>query len=155
MERPCLQLLVCYVGFEVFTVVVLKSIIFWDMTPCSPLSFNRCFGGTYRLHLQGRRNRFPLLARWFAEPISLTLKMEAISSSDTSVETQRTTRRHIPEDDTLCLYAVAISSVYATFQWKSVRGLTMTRMSSYPLPTVQRCSPRNISVEAVWHAVPG
>jgi hypothetical protein len=34
-----------YVGFEVFTAVVLKSIIFWDMTPCS------CH----------------LLARWFAE----------------------------------------------------------------------------------------
>jgi hypothetical protein len=42
-----------------------------------------------------------LVARWFAEPISSTLKMEAISSSETSVETQRTTRRHIPEDDTL------------------------------------------------------
>jgi hypothetical protein len=28
------------------------------MTPCSPLSVNRCFGGTYRLHLQGRRNKF-------------------------------------------------------------------------------------------------
>jgi hypothetical protein len=42
-----------------------------------------------------------LLARWFAEPISSTLKMEAISSSETSVDTQRTTRRHIPEDDTL------------------------------------------------------
>jgi hypothetical protein len=27
--------------------------------------------------------------------------MEAISSSETSVETRRTTRRHIPEDDTL------------------------------------------------------
>jgi hypothetical protein len=26
--------------------------------------------------------------------------MEAIYSSETSVETQRTTRRHIPEDDT-------------------------------------------------------
>jgi hypothetical protein len=25
-----------YVGFEVFTAVVLKSITFWDMTPCSP-----------------------------------------------------------------------------------------------------------------------
>jgi hypothetical protein len=25
-----------YVGFEVFTSVVLRSIIFWDMTPCSP-----------------------------------------------------------------------------------------------------------------------
>jgi hypothetical protein len=42
-----------------------------------------------------------LLARWFAEPISSTLKMEAISSSETSGTTQRTTRRHIPEDDTL------------------------------------------------------
>jgi hypothetical protein len=39
--------------------------------------------------------------RWFAEPISSTLKMEAICSSETSVETQRTTWRHIPEDDTL------------------------------------------------------
>jgi hypothetical protein len=26
-----------YTGFEVFTVVVLKSIFFWDMTPCSAL----------------------------------------------------------------------------------------------------------------------
>jgi hypothetical protein len=47
-----------YVGFEVFTAVVMKSTIFWDMTLCSPLSFNRRFGGTYRHHLQGRRNRF-------------------------------------------------------------------------------------------------
>jgi hypothetical protein len=39
------------VGFEVFTAVVMKSIIFWDMTPCSPSSSNRRFGGTYRLHL--------------------------------------------------------------------------------------------------------
>jgi hypothetical protein len=32
-----------------------KSIIvFWDITPCSPLKVNRRFGGTYRLHLQGR-----------------------------------------------------------------------------------------------------
>jgi hypothetical protein len=46
------------VGFEIFTAVVLKSTIFWDMTLCSPLSFNRRFGGTYRLHLQGRRNKF-------------------------------------------------------------------------------------------------
>jgi hypothetical protein len=43
------------VGFEVFTAVVMKSIIFLYMTPCSPLSCNRRFGGTYRLHLQGRR----------------------------------------------------------------------------------------------------
>jgi hypothetical protein len=43
------------VGFEVFTAVVLKSIFFWDMTPCSALSGTIRFGGTYRLHLQGRR----------------------------------------------------------------------------------------------------
>jgi hypothetical protein len=54
--HPAIQL--CLVGFEVFTAVVMKSIIIWDMMPCSPLSFNRRFGGTYRLHLQGRRNRF-------------------------------------------------------------------------------------------------
>jgi hypothetical protein len=42
-----------------------------------------------------------LLACWFAELISLTLNMEAICSSETSVETQRTTWRHILEDDTL------------------------------------------------------
>jgi hypothetical protein len=42
-----------------------------------------------------------LLAHWFAEHISSTLKMEAICSSEMSVETQRTTRRHIPEDDTI------------------------------------------------------
>jgi hypothetical protein len=43
------------VGFEVLTAVVMKSKIFWDITPCSPLKFNRHFGGTCRLHLQGRR----------------------------------------------------------------------------------------------------
>jgi hypothetical protein len=59
-------------------VVVMKIIIFWDTTPCSPLSF-----------------------AGFAEPVSSTLEMEAIYSSETSVETKRTTRRHIPEDDTL------------------------------------------------------
>jgi hypothetical protein len=42
-----------------------------------------------------------LPARWFAELISSTLKMEAICSSETLVETLWTTRRHIPEDATL------------------------------------------------------
>jgi hypothetical protein len=37
----------------------------------------------------------------FAEPIPFTLKMEAISSSEKLGATQWTTRRHIPEDDTL------------------------------------------------------
>jgi hypothetical protein len=39
----------------------LKSTIFWDITLCSLLSIYRRFGGTYRLHLQGRKIS---LARW-------------------------------------------------------------------------------------------
>jgi hypothetical protein len=67
----------------------LKSIIFWDMTPCSLLSCNRRFCLP------------PACLLVLAEIISSTLEMEAICSSETSVATQRTTRRHVPEDDTL------------------------------------------------------
>jgi hypothetical protein len=79
-----------YVEFEVLTPVVMKSTLFWDITPCSPLKVG--------FHLQGRHilSHF-LLARL----ILSTLNMEAICSSETSVDSQRTTRRYIPEDDTL------------------------------------------------------
>jgi hypothetical protein len=43
------------VGFQVLTAVVMKSSIFWDITPYSPLKVNRRFGVTGCLHLQGRR----------------------------------------------------------------------------------------------------
>jgi hypothetical protein len=86
----------------------LKSNIFWDITPCSPLNVNRRFGGRNRLHLQDRKNKLNkkppchLLSRWFlAQLIFATLKMEAICSSETSVDTQRTRVRHIPEDGNL------------------------------------------------------
>jgi hypothetical protein len=46
------------VGFEVLTAVVVKNIIFWDVTPCSLLRCNRRFGETYRVHLQGRRKLY-------------------------------------------------------------------------------------------------
>jgi hypothetical protein len=39
------------VVFEVLTAVAMKCTIFWDITPCSPLKVNRCFGGTLRLYL--------------------------------------------------------------------------------------------------------
>jgi hypothetical protein len=32
---------------------IMDSAIFWDTTPCNLLKANRCFGGTFRLHLQG------------------------------------------------------------------------------------------------------
>jgi hypothetical protein len=47
------------VGFEVFTAVVMKSIIFWDMTPCSVLSGTRRFGGTSDTTLRNTRRHIP------------------------------------------------------------------------------------------------
>jgi hypothetical protein len=86
------KLFTYYVGSEVLTAVVMKSTIFWDITLCSLLSVNRLFGGTYR----------HLLSRWFlALLIFSALKMEAICSSETSVDTQQTIWRYIPEDYTL------------------------------------------------------
>jgi hypothetical protein len=34
---------------------VKKITIFWDITSCRPFKFNRRFGGTCRLHFEGRR----------------------------------------------------------------------------------------------------
>jgi hypothetical protein len=33
--------------------IKVKSTIYWNITPCSPLKLNRRFGGTCLLHLQG------------------------------------------------------------------------------------------------------
>jgi hypothetical protein len=41
-----------YVELEILTAVAIKSSIFWDIAPCSPLKINRRFGGTYHLHIQ-------------------------------------------------------------------------------------------------------
>jgi hypothetical protein len=59
------------IGCEVLTAVVIKSTIFWDITPCSLLKHNRHFGETYLLDLQGRRIsrvRDQRYSRWQAEP---------------------------------------------------------------------------------------
>jgi hypothetical protein len=99
----------------------MKSTIFWDITPCSPLKVNRRFGGTYCLHLQGRRisraRRLclsPAYTLVSCAAYSTTLKMDAICSSETSVDFQRTTRCYIPEDSTLQWdYSLVKSPVYS------------------------------------------
>jgi hypothetical protein len=66
----------CPVESEVLAVVVMKSSVFWDMTPCSPLKVNRCFGGICRLNLQGRkisRSRNQRESRWLFQKIELCL----------------------------------------------------------------------------------
>jgi hypothetical protein len=42
----------------------MQSTVFWDITPCSPLSVNRRFGGTYRLHLEDRKNKLSKQPGW-------------------------------------------------------------------------------------------
>jgi hypothetical protein len=85
----------------------MKKVVFFDVAPC------RCvygsFGGTYRFHLQVRRKkemgeRGTSLSAPAHAGLSLAgflfssiLKMEAIHSSETSVNTI-STRRYIPED---------------------------------------------------------
>jgi hypothetical protein len=86
------------------TCLSVKGAIFWYTTPCSPLKVNRRFGGTCRLHRQGRKisRTRKRENRWQAEQASFSaLKMEAICSSETSADFQRTTRRYIPKDGTL------------------------------------------------------
>jgi hypothetical protein len=72
-----------------------------------------------------------LLACWFlAELISSTLRMEAICSSETSVETQRTTRRYTPEDDTLhnhrCenIKSYSITDLFSSICLKKIKYFT-------------------------------
>jgi hypothetical protein len=46
-------MMIILVRFEVFTAVTMKKAVFWDVAPCRS-GVNRRFGGTYRLHIQGR-----------------------------------------------------------------------------------------------------
>jgi hypothetical protein len=50
------------VGFGVLTAVATKNSILMDITLCSPLKVNPSFGGTSRLHLQGRRIRQAIIS---------------------------------------------------------------------------------------------
>jgi hypothetical protein len=63
LELDCTEFC-CLVGFDVLTAVVMKSTIFWDTTPCSPLSVNRRFGVTHHLHLQDRKNKLSKKPAW-------------------------------------------------------------------------------------------
>jgi hypothetical protein len=71
--------------------MTVTSPIFWDVTPCSPLKINRSLG-------VDKPPDFTLVS---CSAYFSTLKMEAIFYSETSVDTQLTTRRYIPEDSTL------------------------------------------------------
>jgi hypothetical protein len=76
-------------GYVVITAVVMRSFIFWEITPCSPLKITEQ----------------ALLAACFmlvsCLDISSTMKIVAICSYETADYFQHTIRRYIPEDRTL------------------------------------------------------
>jgi hypothetical protein len=96
------------VEVDVPTAVVMKNSIFWNITPCRLLKVNRCFGVTFRLHLQGRRTsqirnqhkaeskQIFILVSFLAS--SSTLNIEVTRSFETLVDFQHSTWRYIPED---------------------------------------------------------
>jgi hypothetical protein len=99
LDFPCIILIIALFCSQLqicldtqISLYILKGTIFWDITPCSPLRFNRRFGGTYRLHLQGRKNK--------PSKKPEGKQVEALCSPETSVDSQRTTRRCIQEDVT-------------------------------------------------------
>jgi hypothetical protein len=76
----------------------MKTSVFWDLTPCGSCK-DRRFGGKYNLHRQGITNRLLVTANVVpSSSIIVTLMMQTIRSSETSVFI-RVSRHHIPEDD--------------------------------------------------------
>jgi hypothetical protein len=51
--------------------LILRSPVFWDITPCSPDKFYRHFRGTYFLHLQGSRVSLLPASWWFLAWLTL------------------------------------------------------------------------------------
>jgi hypothetical protein len=90
----------------------MKSIIFRDLMPCSPLEVHRCFGTPYCVHLHCRRKRqasnqeeaggkficssYHLLLVCFFLSYSSALKIETLWYSETLVDIYLCTRRYIP-----------------------------------------------------------
>jgi hypothetical protein len=74
---------------HVLTAVSIKNTIFWDVTPYSRVQVHRsplCLLPTYC---------------WWLASLILENRMDAVPSSETSVNFYRTKRRHIPEDRTI------------------------------------------------------
>jgi hypothetical protein len=97
-----------FVWFDGLTAVVMKSSIFWDITQCSPLIIIRRFGGTSPPS-SGRKNKPSKKSEWklclppvftlfSCSAYSSTAQIEAICSSETSADFQRTTQRYISGD---------------------------------------------------------
>jgi hypothetical protein len=66
---------------------ILKVRLFWDMAPCSHIEVDQRFRGVYCLASSGQ--------------LIITLMIEAVHTSETSVNFNVTRQRYIPEDSKL------------------------------------------------------
>jgi hypothetical protein len=79
---------------QVLTAVVMKTSVSWNITPCSLLKVNGCFGGIFSIHLQGRR-----LSKERSQREKRTKAGQKLTySPETPVDFQQTTWSYIPED---------------------------------------------------------
>jgi hypothetical protein len=87
-----------YVRFKVVTAVTMKNAVFWDVMPCGSFK-NQSFGGTWHLYHQGDFGFIHSVRRLLVtangvpnSPILVTLMMQALRSSETSVLTRAAQR---------------------------------------------------------------
>jgi hypothetical protein len=73
-----------YIESEVLTTVIMKSSVFWGVTPSSPLKLNWRFGGTYCLYLQVRK--ISQATNQCEASSKQTVKVEPTCSFETSVD---------------------------------------------------------------------
>jgi hypothetical protein len=106
--------------------MTMKNTVFWNAAPCRSC-VNRRFGGTYLLHIRSRRN--PLLTLIHRSWISSTPNMEAIRSSETSVN-KIPTRRHIPEDGILHIITCIPVKTNRRFGRNHLQGRSVCKQSS-------------------------
>jgi hypothetical protein len=67
-------------GFQVLTAVVMKTSVFWDITPYSSSKVSRRFERTFRLHLEQEASMKAGDKQSSFSPYSSTLRMKAIFS---------------------------------------------------------------------------
>jgi hypothetical protein len=126
----------------------MNSCIFWNITPCSSLEVNRCFGGTCGLYLLDRK----------VTQARNGHKHKSSRGSETSIDFQRTTRRYIPEDRSLNTFQFInlkmLQSYYMGFEvftavekrlWSSGLEISLTSCSLVLVTTVLEKALRSFS----------
>jgi hypothetical protein len=94
-------------GSEILTAINVKSSLFCDIMQCSPLKAINVLAAYFKLDF---------LLAYFS-----ILKLEAICSTKTSSECQRTTRRYISEDK--ILYVRVVSELTQRFSYVRLHTL--------------------------------